>query len=149
MKKTIYFAGPLFCQSEKDFNLKLTKVLEDCGYRVFLPQRDGFLVPNLKGKTEEEITRMIFEKDLREVLNADIIFVVLDGRVPDEGTCVELGIAFASNKRCYGVKTDVRSLEPNQELNPMITGCCRKIFRNLDGDRLIETLREYLSENEL
>ena len=28
---------------------------------------------------------MIFEKDVNEVLNADILFMVLDGRVPDEG----------------------------------------------------------------
>ena len=147
--KKVYFAAPLFSQGEKDYNEKLAKVLEDYGYQVFLPQRDGFLAPELEGKTEEEITQMIFEKDLSEVLKADIVFMVLDGRVPDEGACVELGIAYANNKRCYGVKTDARSVEINLDLNPMIRGCFIKLFEDFDGDKLIEELQEYLSENEL
>ena len=147
--KKVYFAAPLFSQGEKDYNLKLTKVLEDHGYQVFLPQRDGFLAPKLEGKTEEEITRMIFEKDLSEVLKADIVFMVLDGRVPDEGACVELGVAYANNKRCYGVKTDARSVEINLDLNPMISGCFIELFEEFDGDKLIEELQQYLSENEL
>ncbi len=50
--KRVYFAAPLFSQSEKDFNLKLTHVLEAHGYTVFLPQRDGFLAVDLEGKTQ-------------------------------------------------------------------------------------------------
>ncbi len=147
--KRIYFAAPLFCQSEKDYNLKLVKVLEDHGYQVFLPQRDGFLAPDLEGLTEEELTKTIFDKDVSEVLKADIVFVLLDGRVPDEGACVELGIAYANGKRCYGFKTDARAVELNLELNPMITGCLIKLFRDNDGDSLIAQLEQYLSENEL
>ena len=147
--KTVYLAGPLFSQSEKDFNLRITKVLEDNGYQVFLPQRDGFLAPELEGKTAEEITQMIFDKDVSEVLKADIVVMVLDGRVPDEGACVELGIAYASNKRCYGIKTDVRAIEINLDLNPMIAGCFTKLFENSDGDKLVEELEQYLAENEL
>lgn len=147
--KRVYFAAPLFSQSEKDYNEKLTKVLEDHGYEVFLPQRDGYLAAELEGKTEEELTEMIFEKDRDEVLKADIIFMNLDGRVPDEGACVELGIAYASGKRCYGFKTDSRSVEINMDLNPMITGCFTKLFKNFDGDELIREIEEYLDENEL
>lgn len=40
----IYFAAPLFCKSERDFNINLTKQLEELGYEVFLPQRDGACV---------------------------------------------------------------------------------------------------------
>lgn len=148
-KKKVYFAAPLFSQSEKDFNLKLTQVLEDHGYQVFLPQRDGYLAAELEGKTEEELTQMIFDKDTSEVMNADILFMVLDGRVPDEGACVELGMAYANGKPCYAVKTDSRSVEINMDLNPMITGCFVKIFKDFDGDKLIEQLDQYLSENEL
>ena len=92
---------------------------------------------------------MIFEKDVAEVLKADILFINLDGRVPDEGACVELGIAYANNKRCYGVKTDTRALELDLELNPMISECFVELFNDYDGDRLIEELEQYLSENEL
>ena len=147
--KRVYFAGPLFCQAEKDYNLQLTKLLEDHGYKVFLPQRDGFEAAQFVGKSEDELSKMIFEKDVSEILKADIVFMVLDGRVPDEGACVELGIAYANNKRCYGVKTDTRSAEMHLDLNPMIYGCFKKIFKNFDGERLVEDLKRYLSENEL
>ena len=147
--KSVYFAGPLFCQAEKDYNLQLTKLLEDHGYKVFLPQRDGFEAAQFVGKSEDELTKMIFEKDVSEILKADIILMVLDGRVPDEGACVELGIAYANNKRCYGVKTDTRSVETHLDLNPMIAGCFKKIFKNLNGEKLVEELKRYLAENEL
>lgn len=147
--KKVYFAGPLFNDAEREYNLKLVTILENYGYEVFLPQRDGFLAPELEGKTAEEITEMIFQKDRDEVLAADILFMMLDGRIPDEGACVELGIAYASGKRCYGIKNDARSVELNMDLNPMITGCFSKLFYNLDGEELIKELEEYLQNNEL
>ena len=147
--KRVYFAGPLFSQSEKDYNLKVVKVLEDNGYTVFLPQRDGLEAPKLEGKTEEEKSQMIFEKDRDEVLKADILFMNLDGRVPDEGACVELGIAYASGKRCYGFKTDARSVEIDMDINPMISECFIKLFENYDGDEMLKELQQYLDENEL
>ena len=145
----VYFAAPLFNQSERDFNLKLTNLIESYGYKVFLPQRDGYLAPEMEGKSQEEVMDMIFQKDLEEVLKADIIFVMLDGRVPDEGACIELGIAYANGKRCYGYKSDARSVEFGLDLNPMITGCLEKLFYDLDGEKLIESLKQYLAENKL
>ncbi len=145
----VYFAAPLFNQSEKDFNLKITKILESYGYEVFLPQRDGYLAADMEGKSQEELVDMIFKKDYKEVLKADIIFVMLDGRAPDEGACVELGIAYANGKRCYGFKTDARSVEFGLDLNPMITGCFKKLFYDLDGNKLVEELKQYLSQNKL
>lgn len=145
----VYFAGPLFSEGERDFNLQIAKVLEDNGYQVFLPQRDGLKSEDLEGKTEEEQTQMIFEKDVKEVNNADIVFMVLDGRVPDEGACVELGIAYANGKRCYGIKTDSRMAEMGMDLNPMISGCFKKLIIEYDGDKALEDLQKYLSENKL
>lgn len=37
----IYYAGPLFNDAERDFNIKLVHKLEKEGFEVFLPQRDG------------------------------------------------------------------------------------------------------------
>ncbi|MBP3871623.1 MAG: nucleoside 2-deoxyribosyltransferase domain-containing protein [Faecalicoccus sp.] len=147
--KKVYFASPMFNSGEKDFNLEVVKVLEKHGYEVFLPQRDGIEGALLEGKTEEEMIKMIFELDDKEVQKADIVFMNLDGRVPDEGACVELGMAYARGKRCYGIKTDTRSLEKNMDLNPMISGCMIKIFQNYDGDEVLKELDQYLSENEL
>ena len=147
--KRVYFAAPLFNEAERAYNLKIVEILEAHGYEVFLPQRDGFLAPELEGKTEAEKIEMIFNKDRDEVLKSDILFMMLDGRVPDEGACVELGIAYASGKRCYGFKGDARSVELDMDLNPMITGGFTKLFYNLDEEALIKSLEEYLNENEL
>ena len=147
--KRVYFAGPLFNQAEKDFNLEIAAALEEYGYEVFLPQRDGVEAAQLEGKSEEELISMIFGLDSSEVKKADILFMNLDGRVPDEGACVELGIAFACGKRCYGFKTDTRAIELGLDINPMISGCMIKIFKNYDGAELIKEIKEYLSENEL
>ena len=147
--KRVYFAAPLFSEAEREYNLKIVTILEDYGYDVFFPQRNGFLASELAGKTEAEKTEMIFNKDKEEVLKADILFFMLDGRVPDEGACVELGIAYASGKRCYGFKSDARSIELDMDLNPMISGCFIKTFYNLNGEELIKSLEEYLKDNEL
>lgn len=142
----VYFAGPLFNEAERDYNLKLTTILESYGYEVFLPQRDGYLASELEDKSEAEKTKMIFQKDSDEVKKADILFMVLDGRVPDEGACVELGMAYASGKRCYGIKSDARSVELDMDLNPMISGCFSKIFYDLNGEKLIDSLKAYLDK---
>ena len=147
--KKVYFAGPMFNQAEKEFNLRITKVLEDYGYQVFLPQRDGIEAAQLNGKTEEELTKMIFDLDAGQVKKADIIFMNIDGRVPDEGASVELGIAYGIGKRCYGFKTDTRAVEFGLEMNPMISGCMIRIFKNYDGDKLVEEIKEYLAKNKL
>ena len=146
--KKVYFAGPLFNQAEKDFNLELTGVLEEYGYEVFLPQRDGIEAALLEGKTEEELIEMIFSLDAGEVCKADILFMNLNGS-PDEGACVDLGGRRTIRKRSYGFKTDTRSVEAGMDLNPMISGCMTRIFKNYDGDMLIEEIKEYLSENDL
>ena len=147
--KKVYFASPMFNHAEKEFNLRITKVLEDYGYQVFLPQRDGIEAAKLEGKTEDELITMIFALDSTEVKKADIVFMNIDGRVPDEGACVELGMAYGFGKRCYGFKTDTHSVELGLDMNPMISGCMIKLFENPDGDRLIEEIRQYLSENAL
>ena len=144
----VYFAAPLFSQGEREYNLMLTNLLESYGYEVFLPQRDGYLASDMNA-SQEEVIKTIFNRDLEEVLKADIIFIMLDGRAPDEGACVELGIGYANGKRCYGFKTDSRSVEFGLDLNPMISGCFEKLFYDLDGEKLIESLKQYLSENKL
>lgn len=139
--KKIYFAGPLFCCGEKNFNLSLASIFEEYGYQVFLPQRDGYEAAQLKDKSSDEISKMIFQKDTTEILNADIFFMVLDGRVPDDGACVELGIAYANGKQCYGLKTDNRALELGLDLNPLISGCFHQIYYCVNNEDVLEELR--------
>lgn len=130
MDKKVYFAAPLFNAAEKGFNLKLTEMLENAGYSVFLPQRDGNEAALMSDMTEGEKSAAIFCADKDALMDADILFMVIDGRVPDEGACVELGMAYASGKRCYGIRTDVRCAEHGLDINPMLTGCLIEVFRS-------------------
>lgn len=136
IKNKIYFAGPLFSKAERDYNQKLTLKIENIDYQVFLPQRDGAELdkPPYQGMTQSERNKAIFELDVKQVLNCDIFLFVLDGRVPDEGACFELGIAYSqksqdnSKKHIIGLNTDMRASFINSKLNAMIEGPFDKIF---------------------
>jgi nucleoside 2-deoxyribosyltransferase len=126
----VYFAGPLFCEAERVFNLRLAEKLEAKGYQVFLPQRDGVEIekPPYNKTPNDELQKTIFELDRDKTLQADIFLFVLDGRVPDEGACVELGIAYGQkhllqqDKLLIGLLTDMRGAFPTGKLNAMING---------------------------
>jgi nucleoside 2-deoxyribosyltransferase len=126
----VYFAGPLFCEAERVFNLRLAEKLEAKGFQVYLPQRDGFESekPPYNEIPKDELQKTIFELDRDKVLQADIFLFVLDGRVPDEGACVELGIAYGQkqllqqDKLLIGLHTDMRGAFPEGKLNAMISG---------------------------
>ena len=147
--KKVYLAGPLFNKAEKDFNLQVCKVLEDAGYNVFLPQRDGIESALVENMTGDEKAKKIFHEDTKAIYESDVLLMVLDGRVPDDGACVELGIAYALKKPCYGIKSDTRCIESDLDINPMLTGCFTKIIKNLDGEKLLEDLKEYITANPL
>jgi nucleoside 2-deoxyribosyltransferase len=124
----IYFAGPLFSEAERRFNLALTQRLEARGYEGFLPQRDGAERdrPPYDAMTPEERRQAMFRLDRSRILDSDVFLFVLDGRVPDEGACVELGIAHCQKylqngeKLLLGLHTDTRSAFVGARLNPMV-----------------------------
>lgn len=134
MKKRIYIAGPLFSHAELRFNEVVNAFVEKKGYSTFFPQRDGKKLADLlhNGESKEKSTKIIFDLDVDEIKKADILIFILDGRVPDEGACVELGIAYALNKTCIGLKTDSRYLMDNLD-NPLICGALKgKIAKNIE-----------------
>jgi nucleoside 2-deoxyribosyltransferase len=137
MKKTIYIAGPLFSKSELDFNLSLNEFLRNLGFNTFLPQKDGHLLSELidNGHEKNRAIQKIFQRDIENIKNCDIVVFIMDGRVPDEGACVEIGLAYAYNKECFGLKTDPRSLMDKID-NPLITGVLKgriaKSFSDLE-----------------
>ncbi len=145
----IYFAAPLFCQAEKAFNLQLTGKLEERGLTVFLPQRDGVdsSKPPYNEMTNDELRQAIFVVDRDKILEADVFLFVLDGRVPDEGACVELGIAYGQkhllqrDKLLIGLQTDSRAAFLGAKLNAIIHGSLDYIADN-END-LIAALEEY------
>ncbi|HUW22188.1 MAG TPA: nucleoside 2-deoxyribosyltransferase domain-containing protein [Candidatus Bathyarchaeia archaeon] len=145
--KQIYFAGLLFSQAEKEFNLDLTHKLESLGFKVFLPQRDGVE----KNKTfyskmpKEKRRKLMFELDLEKIKESDVFLFILDGRVPDEGACFELGIAYQQKinqkkkRLIIGLQTDIRAAFLDAKLNPMIR-CCFDYLAENEKD-LIDFLR--------
>lgn len=144
----VYLAGPLFNIGERAFNLTLTEEIEVLGYDVFLPQRDGIELDSdlFQKLSPGELVATIFDKDRKEVYSADVFLFVLDGRVPDEGACVELGLAYAQRefsgkeKIILGLHTDARGGFPTAKLNAMIEGALDRVFESQ------EELLEYLGE---
>lgn len=100
---------------------------------VYLPQEDGALLVDLvaNGMPVNEAKSAIFSRDLQAIERCDILLLVMDGRVIDEGACFELGYAFSRGKICIGLKTDVRSLLTIGD-NPMIECALREIFGDID-----------------
>ncbi len=145
----VYFAAPLFSEAERAFNQQLTEKLEERGFTVFLPQRDGMDSSSAlqSGLTADDLCDAIFTLDRDKILEADILLSVLDGRVPDEGLGVELGIAYTQrhlqqgDKLLIGLLTDWRAVFPWTKLNPMIHSALDHIVDNQDD--LIAALDEY------
>jgi nucleoside 2-deoxyribosyltransferase len=145
----IYLSAPLFCQAELAFNAQLTEKLEERGFDVFLPQRDGAegSRPPYDRLEPEALRQAIFSLDRDKVLEADILLFVLDGRVPDEGACVELGIAYGQkyvqqrDKLLIGLHTDMRAAFPGAKLNAMIAYALDHVVE--DEESLMAALEAY------
>lgn len=130
-RPNIYIAAPLFSPNEREWNVRLRASLSDFS-DVYLPQEDGSLLTELlaAGMDLQEAKNIIFAADLKAIDRCDILFLVMDGRVIDEGACFELGYAFNQGKICVGLKTDVRSLLTVGN-NPMIDCALREIFADI------------------
>lgn len=137
----VYIAAPLFNEMERERNLRIDDLVQSLGYVTYLPQRDGGELAKMvqEAKTEEEILKIrkhVFDLDILEVETSDILLFLLDGRVPDEGACFELGIAYYLGKKCIGYKTDIRNFADGQD-NLMIHQALSPIVHSLDELRHI------------
>ena len=74
----------------------------------------------------DERRKTMFEMDLTEISACDVFLFVLDGRIPDEGACVELDLAYmhrltTKRKRLIiGLQTDCRAAFIGSRLNPTL-----------------------------
>lgn len=146
----LYFAAPLFSVQEREFNARLASSIEALGFDVFLPQRDGFEAsqdPDVIGRPE--FARQIFELDSARVMACDVLLCILDGRVPDEGMAVEIGLAHADRslrgrqRRLIGLSTDSRHLG-GAALNAMLVGALDEI--HMEETSLLARLGEIIRE---
>lgn len=145
----VYFAGPLFSVGERQFNEQVAQKIEALGYQVFLPQRHSVerRAPPYDTMTGEEWSRAVFQLDTEQLLAAEVFLFMLDGRVPDEGACVELGIAWGqkslqpARKLLIGLHTDRRGAFPGTRLNAMIQGALEYVAP--DEETLLAALKGY------
>lgn len=125
----LYFAAPLFNEAERSFNASLSSAIEELGIEVFLPQRDGVEGdrPPYDQLSREERRALMFTTDRDQIFACDAFLFVTDGRVPDEGAAVELGLAYAHrhltgcSRLLVGLRTDTRAAFSAGPLNPMIS----------------------------
>ena len=149
----IYIAGPLFNDSERRLNYYVDKVVRQHGFKTYLPQRDGGEAAKEMNKvnSDNSLTQIdkkdrlfslrqdIFIEDIKAIDNSNVMIAVLDGRVPDEGTCVEIGYAYAKAIPIIGLKTDERSFIQGLD-NIMIEHTCSTIVHSIDELRQCLTL---------
>jgi len=109
--RRIYIAGPLFSAAERRFNEELADFLRSEGHEPFLPQDSCLPFRELlsSGMGVEDALSLVFEKDMEMLRGCDLFLFVLDGRVPDEGACFEMGYAYAMGMDMVALKTDSRS----------------------------------------
>lgn len=124
-----YIAGPLFNEMEKTRNEEIALLIESFGCDVYLPQRDGGVFSDmvLSGKSVSLVRETIFNNDINAIKECGGILCLLDGRVPDEGMCIELGMSYALGKKCVGYRTDSRVSE-SEGMNIILEGSLEKVF---------------------
>lgn len=149
MDMLIYVAGPLFSHAEREFLEKMVNVLAQAARldpltNFFLPHRDGGELG--KGSCRHDI----FHLDIAKIDSCDAVVALLDGQDSDSGTSVELGYAYGTRKKAFGLLTDFRSYctsdgEPHRP-NLMVWGVCEEgqtLFNDLNT--LAVAFREFVS----
>jgi nucleoside 2-deoxyribosyltransferase len=108
-----YVAGPLFTESERQWDERIAVLCEELGCKTFLPHRDAGLEEHGRGAE-------IYEADLAALRKSDLVVANLDGGDVDAGTAWEIGWAVAKGIPVVGLRTDRRWLEPWAQVNVMV-----------------------------
>ena len=120
MIKTIYLANPYgFSTQQRELLLpQLAEALSALGLEVWEP----FARNNQIDFLEPGWAYQVGQDDLRDVIEADAIFAVVNGVPPDEGVMVELGAAIALGKPTFLFRDDLRRVTDCDEypLNLML-----------------------------
>ena len=131
-KDKAYCSGPLFSPDEQREMAKIAAVLEKNGIDTYLPQRDGGepyffdsmgspLSGMLLAKPFSNLVhRLIFDIDIKEIIECKYFVLNLNGRYYDEGAMAEAGIAYALGKVIILFHSDQRDFF-RRGLLPLIT----------------------------
>lgn len=105
-RKTIYLANPYGFSTQQRERLLPPSIaaLEALGLEVWEPfARNAPQDPTAPGWAPA-----VARADVRDVEAADAIFAVVNGTPPDEGVCIELGLAIAWGKPYFLFRDDFR-----------------------------------------
>ena len=145
----LYLAGPLFNDIELAFNERFTTAIEALGYEVFLAQRDGVEDDALADTSDRDWAQAIFENDRDAVFECDVLVCVLNGRVPDEGMALEMGLGYANRlhnkpgRKLIGFSTD-RRIFTKAGINAMLSGALDELYN--EEASLLGRLAEILAD---
>ena len=118
-RKTIYLANPygFSDQQRKTLLPPLVQALEALGLEVWEP-----FERNNEDTSSPGWAYRVGQEDMRDVLEADAIFAVVNGVPPDEGVMIELGMAITAGKPTFLFRDDFRRAADSDEypLNLMI-----------------------------
>lgn len=130
MSYTIYQAGPLFSQAEREFHIKLKQELEKAGHAVVWP--GDLLTSDSIHDAGSGATKLIFDTCREAIDKCTCVVALLDGTPVDDGTAWKIGYAYAKGLPTYGIRTDIRITGDTKynRVNSMIEGCLQGLALN-------------------
>lgn len=114
----IYLASPLFNPIEREFNLRLKRLIR---LPVYVPQEDGLLLVDVVAAGADPLVaaHKIYKEDIEALKRSSLLIAVLNGPHVDSGVAFEIGYFAALGKPVLGFHNDSRS-ELRTGFNPMI-----------------------------
>ena len=120
MPKKIYLASPygFSVQWKEQLLPPFVAALEGMGAEVWEP----FARNNQVDFSQPGWAYKVGQADLRDVVESDATFAIVNGTPPDEGVMVELGAAIASKKKTFLFRDDFRRCTDSEDypLNLML-----------------------------
>ena len=106
MKKRIYLANPygFSKQQKRELLPEFVETIDSLGAEVWEP----FERNNQIDFAESGWAYRVGQADLKDVVESDAIFSIVNGTPPDEGVMVELGAAIALGKKTFLFRDDLR-----------------------------------------
>ncbi|MGX7349456.1 nucleoside 2-deoxyribosyltransferase [Dolosicoccus paucivorans] len=159
--KKIYFGGPLFSESELNYNAQLVQKIRERfkgQVDVYLPQENEAI--NDKSGYASSID--IFEGDVAYLDESDLLIALLDGPVVDPGLAAEIGYYYHLDRPILALYSDMRqghfnnqqkidALEETAEsqfsyINLFVVGAVKKRGQIVKtSDQLLDAIDQWLN----
>lgn len=134
----VYWAGPLFTDAERAWNLSQAQLLRQALPQVELLLPQEFCAPHEAADTNDQGAGRIGKPDFAAIFRdcrnhldrAQLVIAVLDGADADSGTAWEMGYAHARGTTIIGLRTDWRPAEDGGG-NAMLSRSCAAVCPDL------------------